>query len=339
METIDQRRRTKSRASRPAGLARTAVATLAVATSMLGALAAGSTPAAADSSSSPTGTLTNQKNDQKMAAYEDVPGAGRAGITIDHAVWWAFKNLDWTLESREGGKYRHLKLSDAQGRDWCLSNVPSPYNNTFPTSFRTCDDSSVQDWIVEPAAGGGKGVTISPRNEPGKHLAPVTSQGSWEKLGLTSSTDSNSRWDFSGELTPTPPPPPPVVKPTVTPVSPYSAKVNGPARPAVDVANNTSGHVGKLTVSLKPGPKGVKFYKDQTVVVQRENGSKEPYPCVVKQVSYTADCEVDLDLDQGESARVEAPIYTEGLNAGEIPSMQFTVGGADPARVDFRMTE
>lgn len=119
----------------------------------------------------------------------------------------------------------------------------------------------------------------------------------------------------------------------------YWAKVNGPARPAVDVVNETSGHVGKLTVTLKPGPKGVKFYKDQTVVVQRENGSREPYPCVVKQVSDTAECEVDLDLSQGESARIEAPIYTEGLRAGEIPSMRFTVGGADPVKVDFGMTE
>jgi hypothetical protein len=340
MKIIDNGQRTESRRERPARLARTAVATLAVATSMLGALAVGSTPAAADSSSSPTatGTLTNQKNGQKMAAYEDVSGPSRAGVTVDPAWWPAFSHFDWTLEPREGGKYYQLRLPGYQNQEWCLSNTPSAYDRSFPTSFKSCDNSTVEDWIVEPSADGGKGVTISPRNDPNRHLAPVNSQGTWEKLGLTSSTDSSSRWDFSGNLKPTPPPPPPVVKPTVTPVSPYSAKANGPARPAVDVVNNTSGHVGKLTVALKPGPKGVKFYKDQTVVVQRENGSKEPYPCVVKQVSDTADCEVDLDLDKGESARVEAPVYTEGLNAGEIPSLQFTVGGADPVKVDFAMT-
>ncbi|MFC4494367.1 hypothetical protein ACFPA8_09505 [Streptomyces ovatisporus] len=339
METIDQRRRTKNRAARPTGLARTAVATLTVATSMLGALAVGSTPAAADESSSPTGTLTNQRNGQKMAAWDNVLRAGQPANTVDPAIWPHYTNLDWTLEPQEGGKYRHLRLTDAQGHDWCLSNVPSPYNNTFPTSFRSCDDSTVQDWIVEPATDGGKGVTISPRNDPSRHLAPVTPQPSWARLGLTSSNDSSSRWDFSGRLTPTPPPPAPVAKPVVRPVSPYSAKVNGPAHPAVNVVNDTSGHVGKLTVTLKPGPKGVKFYRDQEVLVQRENGSKVPYSCVVKQVSDTAECEVDLDLGQGESARIEAPIYTEGLSAGEIPSMRFTVGGADPVKVDFMMTE
>ncbi len=127
--------------------------------------------------------------------------------------------------------------------------------------------------------------------------------------------------------------------PIVKPVPFLTAHANSTARPAVDVTNDGATRINTLTVSLTPGPSGVRFTGDQKILVERPNGAVTPASCQVNSAgTEKATCQVRLDLAQGESVRLVAPVYTGNLKAGELPSLAFTVGAASPVKADFLIT-
>lgn len=304
---------------------------------LLGALAAPSVPAlaAGDAQQSDTVKIHAKMNGAYLTVWDDSPTPNYEVHAITNPYYFAQEKRttdNWVVEERNG---HYVFKLDKGGRKVCLDSGEQPTLDSV-IRVQNCNNSRSQEWALHSPTRASEGdwVTIRPSLNEEVAISQAHDNGGWHYLRLNRVTDSSDRlWEVPGVTDPEGG----HAKATVAPVPNLTARPGGLAHPAVDVTNTGSARIGKRTVTLTPGPAGVRFTRNQAVFLQREGA--DPVPCKVSSGPRpTATCpDVPLDLKPGESARMETEVYTEGLMPGELPSVTFTIGELGSAKSDVLM--